>query len=67
MKKDELDYVCKAMRMDLTDVVNWDKPPELDYSDPVPSHYYHYDYEKVQDEQLWKDISSKICHIGEAI
>jgi len=53
--------------MDLTDVVNWDKPLELDYSDPVPSHYYHYDYEKVQDEQLWKDISSKICHIGEAI
>lgn len=48
MKKDELDYVYKAMRMDLTDVVNWDKSPELeDYPDPVPSHYYHYDYEKV--------------------
>lgn len=40
MKKDDLDYVYKAMRMDLSEVIDWDKSPELQhYPDPVPYHY----------------------------
>lgn len=67
MIKDELDYVHKAMRMDLSDVIDWNKCSDFkqDYPDSIP--YSSINNSQKEFEQYWKDVSSEICHIGEAL
>jgi len=58
MKKDELDYVYKAMKLDLSEVIeNWDSSSE--YPDPIPYCLINYQSNDANDDvKNWMDIAS---------
>ena len=61
MSRDDLSLVTKAMAMDLTHVVNWEKEG-MDFKIfgvPMPQHYQAFSIE------YWIDISSQIFYVGE--
>lgn len=58
---DDLRIVQRAMKEDLSTIIDWDKSPEAMHIHPTPTPYHH----KGFDQKYWMDLSSKICHICE--
>ena len=67
MEENDLNLVSKAMAMDLSNVINWNKDDPNGtseiiniYGSPTPTHV------NPSDVEYWKDISSKIFYVGKA-
>ena len=60
---DDLKIVQTAMRMDLRNVINWNKTDLASHIYPNPTPYHH----KAFDEKFWKDVSSRHCYIDDPL
>ena len=60
LDENDLNLVAKAMAMDLSEVIEWNKDPKCIkiYGQPTPSHA------NSTDDEYWKDVSSKIFLVG---